>query len=140
VGELHLDGYQAVAYGRIREGSSDFDRIERQQRVASSLISSAASPMTLFKLPKLWDAYKETVDTDMSARQTAGVLSMLKRVSDDDLKTKSLADAAVSCSYCTASIQLLDPVKAQEIIAEAFGDIEAGVRAAELLVAAGVTP
>jgi len=139
-GKQHLDGYQAVAYGRIREGSSDFDRIERQQRVAAALISSAASPMTLFKFPKLYEAYKDTVNTDMSSRQTAGVLSLLKRVSDDDLKTKSLAEAAVSCGYCTASIQLLDPAKAQAIIAEAFGDEAAGVRAAELLVAAGVTP
>ncbi|MBI5287903.1 MAG: LCP family protein, partial [Chloroflexi bacterium] len=96
-GKQHLDGYQAVAYGRIREGSSDFDRIERQQRVAAALISSAASPMTLFKFPKLYGAYKDTVNTDMSSRQTAGVLSLLKRVSDDNLKTKSLAEAAVSC-------------------------------------------
>jgi LCP family protein required for cell wall assembly len=140
IGKQHLDGYQAVAYGRIREGSSDFDRIERQQRVASALISAAASPSTLFKLRGLWNAYQDTVDTDMSARQSGGVLSLLKRVSDDDLKTKSLAEAAVSCDYCTASIQLLDPVKAQAIITEAFGDEAAGVRAAELLVAAGVTP
>lgn len=140
VGKLDLDGYEAVAYGRIREGSSDFDRIERQQRVAAALISSAASPSTLFKAPSLYSAYRDTVNTDMSARQTAGVLSLLKRVNDDDLKTKSLAEAAVSCGYCTASIQLLDPVKAQEIIAEAFGDPDAGARAAELLVAAGVTP
>jgi LCP family protein required for cell wall assembly len=140
VGELELDGYGAVAYGRIREGSSDFDRIERQQRVAASLISSAASPMTLFKLPKLYSAYNDTVDTDMSARQTAGVLSMLKKVDDDDLKTKSLAEAAVSCVSCTASIQLLDPVKTQQIIAEAFGDDALAAHAAELLVAAGVTP
>jgi LCP family protein required for cell wall assembly len=139
-GEQRLDGYQAVAYGRIREGSSDFDRIERQQRVAAALISSAASPMTLFKLPKLYSAYNDTVNTDMSARQTAGVLSLLKRVSDGDIKTKSLADAAVSCEWCTASIQLLDPVRTQLIITDAFGDEAAGIRAAELLVAAGVTP
>jgi LCP family protein required for cell wall assembly len=140
VGQLELDGYGAVAYGRIREGSSDFDRIERQQRVAAALISSAASPMTLFRIPKLYNAYNDTVDTDMSARQTAGVLSMLKKVDDDDLKTKSLADAAVSCASCTASIQLLDPVKTQAIIAEAFGDEALAAHAAELLVAAGVTP
>lgn len=140
VGRLNLNGYEAVAYGRIREGSSDFERIERQQRVAAALISSAASPSTLFKLPKLWGAYKDTVDTDMSARQTAGVLSLLKRVEDDDLVTKSLGDAAVSCSYCTASIQLLDPVKAEAIIAEAYYDPRAGALAAELLLAAGVTP
>ncbi len=140
VGQLDLDGYQAVAYGRIREGSTDFSRIERQQRIAAALISSAASPRTLFKMKQLYSAYNDTVDTDMGARQSAGVLSMLKQVNDDDLKTKSLADAAVPCDYCAASIQLLDPVKAQEIIADAFGDPDVGVRAAELLVAAGVTP
>jgi LCP family protein required for cell wall assembly len=140
VGKLKLDGYQAVAYGRIREGSSDFDRIERQQRVGSALISQAASPMSIFRLPKSYRAYKKTIDTDMSLRQSAGVLSMLKRVSDSDLKTKSLGDAAVSCSSCTASIQLLDPLKVAQIINEAFGDETSGPRAAELLVAAGVTP
>ena len=50
LGKLHLDGYQAVAYGRIREGSTDFDRIERQQRVGSALIHGAASPSALFRL------------------------------------------------------------------------------------------
>jgi hypothetical protein len=68
------------------------------------------------------------------------VLSMLKRVPDSDLKTKSLGDAAVPCNQCTASIQLLDPVKVEAIVSEAFGDKAAGARAAELLVTAGVTP
>jgi LCP family protein required for cell wall assembly len=139
-GEIHLDGYEAVAYGRIREGSTDFDRIQRQQRIGAALISKAASPTSVFRLRSLWSAYGDTVDTDLSFRQSAGVLSTLKRVSDDDLKTKSLGDAAVSCASCSASIQLLDPVKTQEIIADAFGDDAAGALAAELLVAAGVTP
>lgn len=140
VGELHLNGYEAVAYGRIRQGSTDFDRIERQQRVGAALIDKAASPLTIFRLPGAWSAFRDTVKTDMSMRQSAGVLSMLKRVSDDDLTTKSLGDAAVSCRTCSASIQLLDPVKTEQIIAEAFGDAEAGALAAQLLAAAGVTP
>jgi LCP family protein required for cell wall assembly len=139
-GKLKLNGYEAVAYGRIREGSTDFDRIERQQRVGSALIDRAASPLSIFRLPGAYGAFRDAVKTDMSMRQSAGVLSMLKRVPDDKLKTKSLADAAVSCSSCEASIQLLDPVKVQEIITEAFGDSEAGALAAEMLVAAGVTP
>lgn len=138
-GELHLDGYEAVAYGRIREGSTDFDRIERQQRVAAALMDQAASPGSLFRIPSIYSSFKKTIDTNLSARQSAGVLSLLKRVNDSDLKTKSLGDAAVSCASCSASIQLLDPVKTQEIVAEAFG-AEAGERAAALLVQAGVTP
>lgn len=139
-GKQHLDGYEAVAYGRIREGSTDFDRIMRQQRVGSALIHEAESPKSIFRLWGLYGAYRKTIDTDMSMRQSAGVLSMLKRVSENDLKTKSLGDAAISCSECTASIQLLNPVKVEEIVNEAFGDTAAGARAAELLVAAGVTP
>jgi LCP family protein required for cell wall assembly len=139
-GKLSLDGYEAVAYGRIREGSTDFERIQRQQRVASALIHKAESPLSLLHLPSLYRAFRRTVKTDMGIRQSAGVLSMLKRISDDDLKTKSLGDASVSCASCTASIQLLDPVRVQQIIEEAFGDRAAGVRAAELLVSAGVTP
>jgi LCP family protein required for cell wall assembly len=139
-GKLKLNGYEAVAYGRIREGSSDFERIERQQRVGSALIDKAASPLSIFRLPSAYGAFRDAVKTDMSMRQSAGVLSLLKRVPDDKLKTKSLADAAVSCGSCEASIQLLDPVKVQEIITEAFGDSDAGALAAEMLVAAGVTP
>lgn len=140
VGKLDLDGYEAVAYGRIREGSSDFDRIERQQRVGAALIDKAASPLSIFRLPSAYGAYQDTVKTDMSMRQSAGVLSLLKRVPDDKLQTRSLSEAAVSCGSCSASIQLLDPAKVQQIVSEAFGDTEAGALAAELLVAAGVTP
>lgn len=140
LGNQHLDGYQAVAYGRIRQGSTDFDRIERQQRVGSALIHGAESPTSVFRLWDVYGAYRKTIKTDMSMRQSVGVLSMMKRVPDSDLKTKSLGDAAVSCIECTASIQLLDPVKTESIIDEAFGESVAGARAAELLVAAGVTP
>jgi LCP family protein required for cell wall assembly len=139
-GKISLDGYQAVAYGRIRQGSDDFDRIQRQQRVGSALIHQASSPTSLVHLPSAFDAYRQTIKTNMTLRQSAGVLSLLKGVNDGDLKTKSLGDAAVSCNSCTASIQLLDPAKTQKIIDDAFGDPGEGARAAQLLVAAGVTP
>jgi LCP family protein required for cell wall assembly len=138
-GKIKLDGYEAVAYGRIREGSTDFDRIERQQRVAAGLIDKASSPLSIFRLPSLYSAYRGAVDTDMSLRQSAGVLSMLKRVPDAEIKKKSLGDASVSCNTCEASIQLLDPVKTAEIIEEIYGG-GAGERAAALLSEAGVTP
>lgn len=139
VGELHLDGYQAVAFGRIREGTTDFRRIERQQMVARALIAKAASPATLWRAPRIWSAYRRAVSTDLTMRQSAGLAALLKRM-DDRLVTRSLGDAAVSCSWCAASIQLLDPDRTAQLIAEAFGDEESGARAAELLRAAGVTP
>jgi LCP family protein required for cell wall assembly len=138
-GELHLDGYQAVAYGRIREGSSDFDRIQRQQRVAEGLLAQLSSPAKALDWWDVYQAYDESVNTDLGMRESAGLFVFLKRIGSERLVTYSLADAAVPCGYCTASIQLLQAEEAARIIAEAFDDPAAGMRAAQLLQQAGVT-
>jgi len=44
-GNLELDGYEAVAYGRIREGSTDFDRIEPK-----NVLAYAAQAVRLVRL------------------------------------------------------------------------------------------
>lgn len=139
-GVIHLDGYQAVAYGRIRQGSSDLDRIQRQQRVGSALIHQAESPLSIIHLPAAYNAYQKTVTTDMGLRQSAGVLSMLKGVDSANLKTYSLGDATVPCNSCTGALLLLVPAKVQPIVSAAFNDPAAGATAAQLLTAAGVTP
>jgi LCP family protein required for cell wall assembly len=139
-GWRHLDGYQAVAYGRIREGSSDFDRIRRQQQVAEGLVDGLSSPLSVRKYPGLWGAYNDAVDTDMGMRQTAGMFVFLKRIGTDRMVTRSLGDAAVSCSYCPGALLLLEPNETARLISEAFGDDASGQQAAQLLVQAGVTP
>jgi LCP family protein required for cell wall assembly len=139
-GRRHLNGYQAVAYGRIREGSSDFDRIRRQQQVAESLVSELSSPLSVRRMPGVWNAYNGAVDTDMGLRQTAGMFVYLKRIGTDRIVTRSLGDAAVSCSYCPGALLLLEPNETARIIGEAFGDDAVGQQAAQLLVNAGVTP
>jgi LCP family protein required for cell wall assembly len=139
-GKQHLNGYEAVAYGRIREGSSDFDRIRRQQQVAEGLVSQLSSPINLWRLPRVWGAYRGAVDSDLNLRQSTGLLVLLKRIGTGRIVTRSLGDAAVSCTWCTASILLLDPQETSRLISEAFGDSGAGERAAGLLLAAGVTP
>ena len=139
-GTQHLNGYEAVAYGRIREGSSDFDRIRRQQQVAEGLVSKLSSPLSLAKLPGVWNAYHGEVDTDLSLRQSAGLFALLKRIGTERMVTRSLGDAAVSCTWCTASIVLLEPDRTAQLISEAFDDDAVGQNAAQLLVQAGVTP
>ena len=139
-GRQHLDGYEAVAYGRIREGSSDFDRIRRQQQVAEGLVSQLASPSSITKLPGVWRAYERAVDSDLSLRQSAGLFVLLKRIGTGRIVTRSLGDAAVSCITCTAAILQLLPGETARIISEAFDDPAAGETAAARLIAAGVTP
>lgn len=139
-GKQHLDGYQAVAYGRIREGSSDLERIERQQQVAEALVSRVASPRRFWRLPMLWWAYRAAVDTDLSTWQAAGLLALLRQIGGDRIVLRSLGEAAVSCASCPGSMLLLDAQETARLVAEAFGDGEAGEEAAQRLIAAGVAP
>jgi LCP family protein required for cell wall assembly len=140
-GTQHLNGYQAVAYGRIREGSSDFDRIQRQQQVAKGLVEQlSTAPWNVNKLLKVWSTYDESVETDMGMRQSAGLFAYLKRIGTDRIVTYSLADASVPCMSCSAALQQLLPDRTALIIAMAFDDESAGQSAAQSLVAAGVTP
>ncbi len=139
-GIQHLDGYRAVAYGRIRKGSDDLDRIRRQQQVAEALLRQLSSSSSLGRIWGVWGAYKDAVETDLSLRQSAGVFVQLKRIGTGRILTHSLGDATVSCSRCAGALLLLRPDETARIIGEAFADDSAGERAAELLVMAGVTP
>ena len=139
-GSQHLDGYEAVAYGRIRQGSSDLDRIRRQQQVAEGLVEQLSSISSVTKLPGVWSAYRDGVETDLGMRQSAGLFAILKRIGTGRIVTRSLGDAAVSCTFCQASLLQLLPNEVARIITEAFDDEELGQSAANLLVAAGVTP
>lgn len=139
-GRQHLDGYSAVAYGRIREGTSDFDRIRRQQQVTEGLVDQLSSPTKVFKLMGVYNAFNDGVETDLSMRQSAGLFVLLKHIGTERIVTRSLGDAAVSCSYCQAALIQLLPDETARLIAEAFDDEAAGQTAAQLLVSAGVTP
>jgi LCP family protein required for cell wall assembly len=139
-GKLHLNGYEAVAYGRIREGSSDLERIQRQQQVAEALIAKASSPRSFWRLPMLWHAYRGAVESNLSTWQSVGLLALLKRIGGDDIALRSLGDAAEECTNCNASTLLLDPEETARLVSEAFGDSGAGQQAAQRLLEAGVTP
>jgi LCP family protein required for cell wall assembly len=139
-GEQHLTGYQAVAYGRIRKGSSDFERMKRQQQVAEGLVEQLSSPRGALRLKGVWDAYDESVETDMGLRQSAGLFVFLKRIGTERIVTRSLGEAAVSCTRCRGALLLLRPEEAGRLVSEAFGDSAAGLVAAQRLIAAGVTP
>src|SRR5207249_10590381 len=50
-GQQHMDGERALAYARIRHGSSDLQRAERQQRVIVAALQKLLSPLTWPRLP-----------------------------------------------------------------------------------------
>jgi LCP family protein required for cell wall assembly len=73
-GEIHLDGYHALIYSRVRENrlepsETDITRGERQQRVMQALMGKIASVPTLARLPLIGDDLAQPLTTDLSTGQ-----------------------------------------------------------------------
>lgn len=64
-GEQTLDGERAVQYIRYRDEEGDIGRAHRQQKFLSAAMDSVASPLTLFRLPRIAYACVSAIDTDM---------------------------------------------------------------------------
>ena len=66
-----MDGETALQYVRSRHNSSDFDRAGRQQAVVQAMIGRIAQPAMWPRIPRLLDAYRESVESSLSAVQLA---------------------------------------------------------------------
>jgi LCP family protein required for cell wall assembly len=79
-GPQHMDGERALAYARIRHGSSDFQRAERQQLVIQAIFERLLTPAAWVRLPAVMAAVGEAVDTDMNPFQVLQLAPSLLRV------------------------------------------------------------
>lgn len=77
-GVNHLDGYHAVAFGRYRE-DTDLKRVKRQQLVMTAALAKVFEGGLLSDPAGLWDAYHDTVKTDLNALEAAGFAPLLKQ-------------------------------------------------------------
>ena len=75
VGNIHLSGEEVIGFVRERYSFADGDR-ERgrnQMRVLTAIINKAASPSSLGNLPAILSSASETVQTNMTIGDMAGV-------------------------------------------------------------------
>ncbi|GBD14042.1 Putative transcriptional regulator YvhJ [bacterium HR24] len=94
-GPQHMDGQRALAYVRIRYGSDDLDRIERQQQVMMAVLDKATSAGILLnpaRLRELYDRFRRAVNTDVSPARALGLALKLKDVPREQIKTLSVRD------------------------------------------------
>lgn len=90
-GEQHLEGYEAVAFSRLREFDNDLKRIERQQIVMEAAMAQAFSKGLLNNVPSLWSAYKDAIVTNVDTARVPG-LGLLAKDTRGRIQTYSLAD------------------------------------------------
>ena len=81
-GEQKLDGYHALWYARSREGSDDFNRMCRQQRIVRA-VSEEADPTTLaLSIPRLVTATEENIETDIPVRDVDAFVELALRIKE----------------------------------------------------------
>jgi LCP family protein required for cell wall assembly len=89
-GMQHMDGRTALGYARSRNTTSDFDRIQRQQRVIFAVMDKVMSMNVLSNALDLWDKYKKTIVTDISDFMIPGFAKLAVDIPQDQISALSL--------------------------------------------------
>jgi LCP family protein required for cell wall assembly len=85
-GAQHMDGETALRYVRSRHGSSDFDRAARQQQVVIGLARRLSSPWGWARLPAVFGAAMEHIDTDLGLGDILTLIVVGLRVGPDGIE------------------------------------------------------
>ena len=87
-GKHKLNGREALAYVRSRQGvgDSDFQRARRQQQVLLALRAKLTSADMLPELPGILDAAGDTVKTNFPSDRIAEMIELAQRVDSDNVR------------------------------------------------------
>jgi len=108
-GWQEMDGERALQYARSRHSSSDFDRAARQQLVIRAIVSKLSQPGTWPRLPALYQAFSQTVDTDLSLLQLARVVVAVMRVGSEGMERLVIDQDMVAPFTTPAGAAVLAP-------------------------------
>jgi len=105
-GPQHMDGEQALQYVRIRYGSNDLDRIERQQDVIRATLDAALNAQLLIpnRAVSIYNKFHDAVDTDISAFKVPGLALLAQDIPPEHITNISLASAVEGGWYGDAAV------------------------------------
>jgi LCP family protein required for cell wall assembly len=84
-GAYRMNGEQALYYARSRKTTSDFDRARRQQRVLLAIRKRVLDGNLLPRIPALWLAMRDIVDTNLSPGDIAELARLGATLDGKDL-------------------------------------------------------
>lgn len=93
-GKQHLDGHTALLYVRARSLTDDFDRMRRQQQVVWAMRDRVKELNWLVKIPELWSAWNELVETDLTLWDMISLAGLGNGLTGEQVHARTL-DAAL---------------------------------------------
>jgi LCP family protein required for cell wall assembly len=133
VGPLHMDGQTALDYSRTRYGTSDLERIQRQQQVIFAAMEKAVERRLVSpdNLLDLWGRYKGAIDTDINDLQAPGFASLAAQIEPERITSLSLGVATRPWTTPEgAAVLLADKEIIQRLVQALFADQQLAQEAA----------
>jgi LCP family protein required for cell wall assembly len=127
-GYQQLDGHDAMRYARTRATpGSDFSRAKRQQQVLLAIRDKALQIGIITKIPELWAAFSDTVQTDLQLVDILELAQLADDISADDISSEVI-DFRMTVNYVVpdTGAQVLLPLreKIKEVVDEMFAESE----------------
>lgn len=122
----HMDGFTALCYVRMRKGSSDFDRLRRQQEVLEAIFRKSLTLNALSRFPQLYAQYRSAIQTDMSLTDAIPLIPLGRQLASDPSQIQRVRiDPSMATGWRVpasgASVLLPDHAKIQELMQQTFG-------------------
>jgi hypothetical protein len=121
-GRQLMNGEDALAYSRIRAGSNDLDRIRRQQLVMFAVMDKVMDMKLLPIAFDLWKRYKDTVTTNITDVQAAGLIKLASAIGGDNVAALSLGPAMADCYRFGAQVLCWNQSEVRSIVSSLFLD------------------
>ena len=98
-GKIHMNGYSALCYARVRKSSSDFARTVRQQQVIRAVFNKVFSIGGITKAPQLYDQFGDLVESDMNIGDILPLVPLATTVARD---TSRIAGYTIDLTMVTS--------------------------------------
>ena len=118
-GVYWMDGDLALWYVRSRRSSSDFERGRRQKQILRAILNRGLDVDVLSGAPSLWEAYRESVETDLTLRTIVRLAALAPAVRDNGIQHLYLAEAVRPwATPGGGAVQLLQWEEAAPVLAQ----------------------
>lgn len=124
-GLIHMDGDLALWYARSRHSTSDFDRERRAQELIHALFNRMISLDALTRVPELYQAYSDNVETDLSLTDVLSLLPLATSLGDASSVQRYTITPAEVANWVTpegAMVLVPNPEAIKALILKVFAE------------------
>jgi len=122
-GVQHMDGKTALQYARSRHGTSDFDRMARQQQLILAARGKVLSlDIPISQIPHMLEVLGDSVQTDMPLEEIIALARILKDIPPENIR-HGVIDSSMTTTVVTPQkwmVEVADWDKVRKLVDELF--------------------